>query len=375
MQEGKMKAYRTIKIRIYPNKIQKNIIETTFDCCIGLRNLMLEELITNHKKTGKLKIFDVKSYINHNGGFKNIDTLAFYSVQFELEEAFKQSVSKGSYPEFVSLKRRTKSYVTTNKFGGLLISKNHLKIRKLGNVRAVVNVDIDSSKVSSIEIRKCSDGTYFAYLTTQKETKYDKKKPIKVLGLDYKSDGLYIDNNGNIGTNHRYFRESEKKIAKIQQNLSRKCGGIKGQGNSNNYNKQMIKLDKAYTKIKNQRKDNLHKISTALANEYDAIVVEDISMVQIVEDKKLNLGKSTYDNGYYTFVKMLEYKLNERGKTLVKINKYFPSTKKCSNCGTIRKMELDDRLYECSNCGLKIDRDLNAAINIKKEGERILGIL
>ena len=370
-----MRAYRTIKIRIYPNKIQKNIIEATFDCCIRLRNLMLEELITNHKKTGKLKIFDVKSYINQNGGFKNIDTLSFYSVQFELEEAFKQSVSKGSYPEFVSLKRRTKSYVTTNKFGGLLISKNHLKIRKLGNVRAVVNVDIDSSKVSSIEIRKCSDGTYFAYLTTQKEIKYDKKKPIKVLGLDYKSDGLYIDNNGNIGTNHRYFRESEKKIAKIQQNLSRKCGGIKGQGNSNNYNKQMIKLDKAYTKIKNQRKDNLHKISTALANEYDAIAVEDISMVQIVEDKKLNLGKSTYDNGYYTFVKMLEYKLNERGKTLVKINKYFPSTKKCSKCGTIRKMELDDRLYECSNCGLKIDRDLNAAINIKKEGERILGIL
>ena len=75
MQEEKMRAYRTIKIRIYPNKIQKNIIEATFDCCIRLRNLMLEELITNHKKTGKLKIFDVKSYINQNGGFKNIDTL------------------------------------------------------------------------------------------------------------------------------------------------------------------------------------------------------------------------------------------------------------------------------------------------------------
>ena len=97
-----------------------------------------------------------------------------------------------------------------------------------------------------------------------------------------------------------------------------------------------------------------------------------MSMKEIVQERKLHLGKSTYDNGYYDFLRMLEYKLKERGKMLIKINRYYPSTKKCSSCGKIKNMNLDERIYECPSCGLKIDRDLNAAINIKKEGETSL---
>ena len=368
-----MEDYRTIKIRIYPNKLQEEIIEETFCCCQKLWNMMFNELIEYHKANKSIKYIDIKKYLNEYPAFKKVDILALYSVQFELERAFRQSVSTGNYPHFKSRNGRLKSFATTNKFGGLEISENYIVIKKIGKVRAKISQKVeDVSKVTNVEIRKQGDGKYYVCLTTTKEIKNMSIKPIRILGLDYKSDGLYMDSDGNIGTNHRYFRQSEKKIAKIQRNLEKKRGGIQGKENSNNYNKQLIKLDKAYTKIKNQRKDNLHKLSTHLAEKYDAIAVEDMSMKEIVQERKLHLGKSTYDNGYYDFLRMLEYKLKERGKMLIKINRYYPSTKKCSSCGKIKNMNLDERIYECPSCGLKIDRDLNAAINIKKEGERIL---
>lgn len=371
--EENMEVYRTIKIRIYPNKHQEEIIEETFNCCQKLWNIILGELIEYHKVNKSVKKVNIKEYLREFPTFQKVDILALYSVQFELEHAFRQSLSTGSYPQFKSRNARSKSFTTTNKFGGLEVSKDFIAIKNIGKVKAKISQKIEYvSKVTSVEVRKQTDGKYYVCLTTTKEIKNMSIKPIKILGLDYKADGLYLDSEGNIGTNHRYFRQSEKKIAKIQRGLDKKCGGIKGKENSNNYNKQLKKLDKAYTKIKNQRKDNLHKISTYLADKYDAIAVEDISMKQIVQDKKYHLGKSTYDNGYYYFLRMLEYKLKERGKMLIKINRYYPSTKKCSSCGKIKNMNLDERIYECPSCGLKIDRDLNAAINIKKEGERIL---
>lgn len=370
-----MKVYRTIKIKLYPNRTQRKTIEKICHSCIKLWNMILSEMIDYHKKTGALKIVNIKEMIKGDKQFDDVDILALHNVQFEVEDAFKQSIKKGKYPLFMSSKRPFVSYTTTNKFGGFEVFEKHLKIKKLGKVRAVISMDIgDISSVSSITIRKNADDTYYALLTVCRDIEVEKKEPLKIVGLDYKSDGLYVSSDGDVGTNHKYYRESEMKIAKIQRELERKCGGVKGQPNSKNYDKQLKKLNKAFNKVKNQRKDNLHKLSTEIANNYDVVVVEDISMTQIVEDKRMHLGKSTYDNGYYNFVSMLDYKLKERGKKLLKINRYFPSTKKCSGCGKLKEMNISDRVYECSNCGLIIDRDLNAAINIKKEGERILGI-
>ena len=135
---------------------------------------------------------------------------------------------------------------------------------------------------------------------------------------------------------------------------------------SNNYQKQRIKINKIQEHISNQRKDWLHKLSTELANEYDYVCIEDINMQDIAQS--LKLGKSTYDNGFGMFRVLLNYKLIDREKQLIKIDKWFPSSKTCRFCGYINKnLKLSDRIWVC-DCGAVINRDENAAINILNVG-------
>ena len=135
---------------------------------------------------------------------------------------------------------------------------------------------------------------------------------------------------------------------------------------SNNYYKQKLKVAKLHEHISNQRKDWIHKLSTELANQYDYICVEDINMQNMAQS--LKLGKSTNDNGFGMFRTILDYKLSERGKKLIKIDKWFPSSKMCRFCGNINKeLTLADRVWTCV-CGEVINRDENAAINIMNVG-------
>ena len=147
-------------------------------------------------------------------------------------------------------------------------------------------------------------------------------------------------------------------------------GSKKNESKSNNYIKQLRKTNRIHRHIANQRNDNLHKLSTEIANLYDIVCVEDLNMTAI-GNKGFKNGKATYDNGYGMFLNMLEYKLADRGKAFVKVDKFYPSSQLCSCCGNRKKLELSDRKYICT-CGLEIDRDLNAAINIKNEGLRLL---
>lgn len=145
------------------------------------------------------------------------------------------------------------------------------------------------------------------------------------IGLDYASDGLYMDDKGNIGTNHKYYRESCKKLTKAQHKLSRMVGSKKGEPKSNHYIKQLRKINKIHRHIANQRLNNLHKISTEIANQYDVVCVESLDM-KAMSNKGFGNGKATMDNGYGMFLSMLEYKLADRGKYLVKVDKWYPSS-------------------------------------------------
>jgi putative transposase len=192
------------------------------------------------------------------------------------------------------------------------------------------------------------------------------------IGLDYASDGLYVDNKGNVGTNHKYYRESHERLAKAQRKLSRMQGSKKHEVKSNNYMKQLRKVNKIHRHIANQRLDNLHKISTEIANQYDVVCVESLNM-RSMSNKGFGNGKATMDNGYGMFLVMLEYKLRDRGKQLVKVDKWFPSSQICHCCGSLHPemKDLSIRKMEC-DCGLIISRDQNAAINILNEGLRQL---
>ncbi len=175
-----------------------------------------------------------------------------------------------------------------------------------------------------------------------------------------------MDSNGNIGSNHKFYRESQKKLAKEQKRLSRKKGSKKNEAKSKNYLKQQERVNRIYRHIANQRLDNLHKLSNEIANHYDVVCVESLNM-QNLSNKGFKNGKATMDNSYGMFLNMLEYKLKDRGKHFVKVDKFYPSSQICSKCGARHKLSLNERTYKCS-CGHVMDRDLNAAINIKREG-------
>lgn len=186
----------------------------------------------------------------------------------------------------------------------------------------------------------------------------------KVIGLDYKSNGLYTDSNGNTCGSPKYYRKSEKKLAKLQRKLSKKEKGSK------NREKARIKVARLQKHISNQRLDFLHKESTRIANLYEVVCVESLDM-KAISNKGFKNGKATLDNGYGLFQIMLEYKLQDRGKYFVKVDKWYASSQICSKCGNKKQMKLNERTYICE-CGNKLDRDINAAINIKNEGLRLL---
>lgn len=161
-------------------------------------------------------------------------------------------------------------------------------------------------------------------------------------------------------------------LQKHSGKLSRMQGSKKHEDKSKNYIKQLCKVNKIHRHIANQRLDNLHKLSTGIANRYDVVCVESLNMKSI-SNRGFGNGKATMDNGYGMFLSMLEYKLSDRNKYLVKVDKWFPSSQICHCCGTSHPemKDLSNRKMVC-DCGLTINRDQNAAINILNEGLRLL---
>ena len=183
------------------------------------------------------------------------------------------------------------------------------------------------------------------------------------LGLDYSQNDFYVDSDGKKANYPHYYRKSEEKLGKLQARLAKKQNG------SSNYKKLQAKIQKLHAKIKNQRNDFLQQESTRLVRKYDVIAVEDIDLRAM--GGALKLGKNLHDNGFGMFRTMLAYKLEQKGSCLVKVDRWFASTKTCSHCGHVQKVGLDERTYVCEECGFTIDRDWNAAINIREEGKRI----
>lgn len=370
---------KAIKYRLYPTTEQKIMFAKTFGCCRKVYNLMLSEKIESYKSTGKFANVTPAKYKKDYPFLKEVDSLALANVQINLQSAFrnfldKSRKKKNGFPKFKSAKHSRKSYTTNNQHGTISIIDNAVKLPKIGKIKAVIHRHPDTDWViKSATISLESDGSYYASVLFEFEQDIT-VVPISnnAIGLDYKSDGLYADSDGNIGTNHKYYRESHRKLAKAQRKLSRMSGSKKNQLKSNNYLRQLKKVNKILRHITNQRLDNLHKLSTEIANQYDVVCVESLNM-KAMSNKGFGNGKATLDNGYGMFLNMLEYKLTDRGKYFVKVDKWFPSSQLCSCCGSRKKLTLADRIYRCS-CGLDIDRDVNAAINIKNEGLRLLGV-
>ena len=376
-------ANKAVKYRIYPTTEQKIMFSKTFGCCRKVYNLMLADKIESYKATGKFAPVTPAKYKKDYPYLKEVDSLALANKQMDLQEAFRNCFSKSrkkknGFPKFKSAKHSRKSYTTNNQNGTVAIIDNrYIKLPKVGKVKAVIHrIPDDNWVVKSATVSQESDGKYyvsvlFEFDENKNENTYIADKT-NAIGLDYASDGLYVDSNGNVGTNHKYYRESQDKLAKAQRKLSRMQGSRKGEKKSNNYWKQLRKVNKIHRRIANQRLDNLHKISTEIANQYDVVCVESLNM-RSMSNKGFGNGKATMDNGYGMFLSMLEYKLSDRNKYLVKVDKWFPSSQICHCCGTLHPemKDLSIKVMDC-DCGYHIDRDQNAALNILTEGLRLL---
>lgn len=366
---------RAIKYRVYPNKIQEELFQKTFGCCRKIWNLMLEDKIKYYKETKKTLQTTPAKYKKEYEYLKEVDSLALANVQLNLQRAYINFFrdKRIGFPKYKSAKRNKKAYTTNNKKSTIKVNNKSIKLPKVGEVKAKIHREPKEDwKLKSATISQEKDGKYYISVLFE----FDKVENTYIvdktnaIGLDYASNGLYVDSNGNIGTNHKYYRESHKKLAIEQRRLSRKIGSKKNETKSNNYLKQLEKVNKIHRHIANQRLDNLHKISTEIANQYDVVCVETLNMKNIA-NKGFGNGKATMDNGYGMFLSMLEYKLKDKGKIFIKVDKFYPSSQICSVCGNRKKLSLNERVYKC-NCGNTIDRDLNAALNIKKEGLRLL---
>lgn len=363
------KAY---KFRIYPTKEQEELLTKTFGCCRFLYNIMLEDKIREYKESGKMKKTTPAAYKKEYPWLKEVDSLALANVQLHLERAYQAFFTKpgSGFPHFKSRHRSRQSYTTNVVNGNIRLEAGTLRIPKVKNIKIRQHREIPEGYVlKSVTISREPSGKYYAsllyeYVSCENQTEYTEKNTWKILGIDYAMDGMAVFSDGRRAGYPKYWRKASERLAREQRKLSH-C-----QKGSSNYQKQKRRVALCHEKVKNQRKDFHHKLSHALAEQYDAVAVEDLDMRGM--SGGLHLGKGVMDNGYGMFRNMVEYKLKERNKKLIKVDRFFPSSKKCSVCGKVKEeLALSERIYHCS-CGNHMDRDVNAAVNIREEGRKLL---
>ena len=353
---------KSFKYRLYPNKEQEIIFQKTFGCCRFIYNKMLADKIEFYNETGEILKNTPAQYKDEFEWLKEVDSLALANEQLHLQSAYKNFFrdKKIGFPKFKSKKRSKKSYTTNNQSGTIRVKDNHIRLPKAGFVKCKIHREIPEDYIiKSATISQTSFGKYFASILVE----YDYTIPDielnqeKSIGLDYSSPKFYVDSQNRSPENYTHlFRNAEEKLAKEQRKLSHM------KLHSSNYEKQKIKISIIHEKIANKRKDFIEKLSASLARTYDIICVEDIDMKNM--SRLFHLGKSTNDNGFGMFRSKLQQKLELQGKKLIKIDKWFPSSKMCRFCGCINEsLTLADREWDCA-CGEHLLRDENAAINI-----------
>lgn len=377
-----------VKYRIYPRPNQCELINQTIGCARFIYNAMLHDFYENNIIKTPAK------YKNDYPFLKNVDSLALANSQMDLKQAFrnyKQNKDHFGKPRYKKKSRSKLSYKTNNQKGTVRIENNKLILPKFkSGIPIVVHRKLDGL-IKSVTIECVSSGYYTA--TILYDVPDNHVKPVlskdNTVGIDLGLTHLAITSENKKYDNPKHYRKSQKKLRKEQKILSRrfeqnvkkriydkngKCTKIvfhKPLHECKNYQKQRTKVAKINHKIKQQRLDNLHKVSKDIIKNHDYIILETLKIKNLMKNRKLS--KSIADVGWSMFINMLEYKAERYGKQIIYINQWFPSSQMCSNCYyNSGKKPLNIREWTCTNCHKTHDRDINAAMNIKYKGLELI---
>ena len=365
--------HKSYKFRLYPNQEQKQLFAKTFGCSRAIWNMMLADKIKHYEETKETLYNTPAQYKKEFPWLKEVDSLALANVQLNLQTAYKNFFRSGfGFPKFKK-KSHSQSYKTNNQNGSIALENGHIKLPKVGWVRVKAHRQT-KGVIKSATILMTPTGKYFISISCETEITPLPKTNSSV-GIDLGLENFAILSTGEKIGNRRFFNRLSSKLAKEQKILSHRALIAKKTGrklaDSKNYQKQRIKVAKIHEKIANQRKDFLNKLSTTLIKNHDVICIEGLSSKNLM--KNPTLAKSVSDVSWSAFVGMLEYKANWYEKQVSKISRWYPSSQICSDCGfSSGKKPLSVREWTCANCGSHHDRDINASINILREGLRSL---
>lgn len=355
------------KFRIYPNEEQIELIEKTFGCTRFVYNHFLDQRIKVYKSEGKsVKYTEQQNQLpilkKELPWLKGVDSTSLQMSLRHLDNAFKNFFSdkKTEFPKFKSKKKSKKSYTVNYVNNNIEVKKNKVKLPKLKWVSAKVHRYVEG-RIIKATISKSPTNKYYVSIITELEIEPLHTKETSI-GIDLGILHFAIFSDGERIKNHKYLKNTLEKLSKEQRKLSKK------EKFSNNWYKQKNKVSKIHEKIKNARQDFLQKLSKRIIDENQIIILEDLKIKNMMKNKKLSRDIS--DVSWNKFYNYLEYKAKWRGRTLHIIDKWFPSSKTCSNCGHIMEsMPLNIRKWDCPSCNTKdIDRDINASINILRQG-------
>ena len=363
------KVNKAYKFRIYPNPEQCTMLAKTFGCVRFIYNRMLSDKIKFYEERKEKLNNTPAQYKKEFEWLKEVDSLALANAQMNLQTAYNNFFRspKVEFPKFKSKKSNHRSYTTNCVNGNIAIENNKIKLPKIGWIKLKQHRIIPSNyKLKSVTISQTASGKYYASVLFEYENQVQRIEPHSFLGLDFSMHELFVTSDGTLAQYPRFYRRALKKLEKEQCKLSKMEKG------SNNRQKQRIKVAKLHEKVANQRKDFLHKESRRIVGAYDCVCIENLDMKAM--SQSLNFGKSVSDNGWGMFTSFLQYKLEEIGKQLVKIDKFFASSQTCSVCSykNAETKDLSVREWTCPQCGTHHNSDINAAINIKNEGMRLV---
>ena len=350
--------YKAFRYRLSPNNSQKELINKHCGSVRFLYNLALETKTTAYiGNKVNLSRYDLQAQLvdlkKELPWLKEINSQSLQSALINLDEAYKKFFKGSGFPKFKSKRKGKQSFSIPQNVkieNGLLVIPKFKEGIKMSLHRPT------KGTIKSATISVTPTGKYFVSILCDTKEEIPTKAPIKestTIGIDLGIKDFAITSEGEVFENPKYLRKAQSKLKYVQRKYSKYKG-----------KRTKKKLAKLHEDVVNKRKDFLHKVSTQLIRENQTIAIETLSVKNMV--KNHNLAQAITDVSWSTFVSMLEYKADWYGKNILRIGRFAPSSKTCSNCGNINKeLQLKDREWTCSSCSTVIDRDVNAAINIK----------